>query len=96
MLETYVQDTFEKKMADEMSQAQRVIQIILNDPILLDYAKREIKSILEVESIHGGMMLNKSLFPEFFKGEIKALIQNADFKLITDILTSAYADGQLD
>ena len=95
MLETYVQDTFEKKMADEISQAQRVIQIILNDPILLDYAKREIKSILDVESIHG-CMLNKSLFPEFFKGEIKTLIQNADFKLITDILTSAYADGQLD
>lgn len=95
MLETYVQDTFEKKMADEISQAQRVIQIILNDPILLDYAKREIKSILDVESIHG-YTLNKSLFPEFFKGVIKTLIQNADFKLITDILTSAYADGQLD
>ena len=95
MLETYVQDTFEKKMADEMSQAQRVIQIILNDPILLDYAKSNIKSNLEVETIHGSM-LGSTLFPELFKVELKALIQNADFKLITDILTSAYTDGQLD
>lgn len=94
MLETYVQDTFEKKMADEMSQAQRVIQIILNDPILLDYAKSNIESNLEVETIHGSM-LGSTLFPELFKVELKALIQNADFKLITDILKSAYQDGQL-
>lgn len=94
MLETYVQDTFEKKMADEISQAQRVIQIILNDPILLDYAKSNIESNLEVETIHGSM-LGSTLFPELFKVELKALIQNADFKLITDILKSAYQDGQL-